>query len=170
MGNDPIINKTIERKNPENSPARQFKGEQSPHSPEQPINTKERDAVLHELEESQRQAPARELPAPTAPLAHFTPAEKEYKAVEGILEENLQQLYLDMPVEDRQRFKNAGEATADKIIALVRENGKNIVWKIIRLIADWLSMIPNIKKFYIEQEAKIKADKILEELNVNKYR
>ena len=36
------------------------------------------------------------------------------------------------------------------------------LFKIIDVIKKWLSIIPGINKFFLEQEAKIKTDKIME--------
>jgi hypothetical protein len=35
------------------------------------------------------------------------------------------------------------------------------VKKILALIRDWLKLIPGVNRFFLEQEAKIKTDKIL---------
>ena len=40
------------------------------------------------------------------------------------------------------------------------------VKKIIGLIIDWLNIIPNVNKFFVKQNAKIKTDKILELTNL----
>jgi len=34
--------------------------------------------------------------------------------------------------------------------------------KVLHLIRDWLKIIPGINKYFLEQEAKIKTDKIIE--------
>jgi len=52
------------------------------------------------------------------------------------------------------------EQTAFKIRELMR--GAHVkIKKIFRLIIEWLRMLPGVNIFFLEQEAKIKADKIL---------
>ena len=53
-----------------------------------------------------------------------------------------------------------GEETASKIAQLL-EAAKVKTRKIFDLIVKWLRIIPGINRFFLEQEAKIKADKIL---------
>ncbi|HZJ41757.1 MAG TPA: hypothetical protein VFD51_01950 [Patescibacteria group bacterium] len=54
----------------------------------------------------------------------------------------------------------AGEDTTAKINLLLNKT-KIKVDKIISLIKKWLKIIPGINHFFLEQEAKIKADKII---------
>jgi hypothetical protein len=80
--------------------------------------------------------------------------------VEKILEENLDELYLSLPADKQQQFKVKGEETTNKITQLLRE-AKATFKKIFRLIFAWLKIIPGVNRFFIEQEAKIKTDKII---------
>ncbi len=81
--------------------------------------------------------------------------------VERILEDNLLEVYLSMPPASRARFKAAGEATAMKIWALV-ERSKIKAKSVLKLIWDWLKLIPGVSRYFLEQEAKIKTDKIIQ--------
>ena len=54
-----------------------------------------------------------------------------------------------------------GEETANEISAMIR-NFKVKVGKVLKLIRDWLHTIPGVNRFFLEQEAKIKTDNILE--------
>lgn len=83
------------------------------------------------------------------------------KQIERLLEEGLADLYLELPDDKKQVFKKSGEETARKINNLI-ESGKAKAGKIIGLIKEWLSLIPGVNNFFIEQEAKKKADKIIE--------
>ena len=89
----------------------------------------------------------------------LTPKEQEIKAIESILSDGLGDLYKNLPVQRQQEFKKKGEETAGKIAVLL-QNAKTKIKKIINLIKNWLSMLPGVNKFYIEKEAKIKAEKL----------
>ena len=57
-------------------------------------------------------------------------------------------------------FKEEGEKTATKI-NIVLSSAKVKIKNIIDLIKNWLKFIPKINPHFLEQEAKIKADKII---------
>ena len=65
-----------------------------------------------------------------------------------------------MSKEDQEAFKKKGEETAGKIKELLK-SFKDKTKEIVKLIKSWLKMLPGVNKFFIEQEAKIKTDKIL---------
>lgn len=80
--------------------------------------------------------------------------------VENVLSENLGEIYLGMETGLRERFKQKGEEIARKIEEVVAK-GKARIKEIIEWVKDWLKMIPGVNKFFLEQEAKIKGDKIM---------
>jgi hypothetical protein len=80
--------------------------------------------------------------------------------IETILVEGLDQYYQSLPEALKEQFKKRGEETASKIEKII-ESTKIVVSKIFNLIVSWLRTIPGINKFFVEQEAKIKTDKIL---------
>lgn len=81
--------------------------------------------------------------------------------VEKILEEDLGELYAGLPPDAKPIFKKKGEEAAVQISDMVR-SFKLKVAQIIRLIREWLMTIPRANKFYLEQEAKIKTDNVVE--------
>lgn len=85
---------------------------------------------------------------------------EQEKQIEKTLEEGLEEIYLSMPPDKQAQFRAAGEETAKKINGLLA-HAKIKIKKIIALIKKWLSIIPGINKFFLEQEAKIKVDKIV---------
>lgn len=89
------------------------------------------------------------------------------KQIEEILSEDLTDLFLNMSPEQQEEFRAKGEETASKIRVLL-SSAKVGVKKILALITDWLKLIPGVNKFFLEQEAKIKTDKIL--LNAEDFR
>jgi len=86
--------------------------------------------------------------------------DKLEKEIEEVLSEDLQDMYLSMPQEKQKIFKEKGEETVSKIHQIVHATKFNAK-KVFHLIRDWLKMIPGINRFFLEQEAKIKTDKVL---------
>lgn len=84
-----------------------------------------------------------------------------HQSLEAILEEDLENLYFSMPEKKQQEFKIKGEQTAQQIAKLVT-TAKATFKKVFKLILNWLKIIPGVNKYFLEQEAKIKADRILE--------
>jgi len=100
--------------------------------------------------------PATATPAPTAVVK-----DEVMIQVEKILEEELGAYFETMPEEAKIRFKKKGEEVAGQISVMVR-TFRVKVKAVLHLVRDWLLTIPGVNKFFLEQEAKIKTDKILE--------
>ena len=80
--------------------------------------------------------------------------------IEDILEEDLKELYLSLPPKKQAEFRLKGEETRSRIRQLagsLKINAK----KIFQLIRTWLKVIPGVNRFFLEQAAKIKTDRIL---------
>lgn len=105
-----------------------------------------------------------EIPKPAPPLVSAKPLSavksKTYQEIENILAENLWNVYQNMDEVHKRIFKQQGEEVASKIEKLISEI-KIKVKEIFRLIKEWLEIIPKVNKFFLEQEAKIKTDKIV---------
>lgn len=125
-------------------------------APENPVSVKERAAIIKEVireaEESQGII--------SASRSRQISKERE-KKIEHILETGLDDIYLSMDSQLRLEFKTKGEETSRKINDMIA-SGKVKIKKIIELIKNWLKLIPGMNRFFIEQEAKIKADKIIQ--------
>lgn len=80
--------------------------------------------------------------------------------VEKVMEEGLKDAFKELTPLQRQEFKIKGEQTAYQIRDLLRATHIKVK-KIIKLIMEWLKMLPGINRFFLEQEAKIKTDKIV---------
>jgi len=80
--------------------------------------------------------------------------------VEKIMEEGLVDAFKELDTIEREEFKMKGEETAYQIRELLKATHVKIK-KIFRLLFSWLKLLPGINRFYLEQEAKIKADKIM---------
>lgn len=80
--------------------------------------------------------------------------------IEKIMEEGLADVFRELTPTQKQEFKRKGEQTANQIRLLY--NKTNIkVKKLFHLLLDWLKFLPGINRFFLEQEAKIKADKMI---------
>lgn len=126
---------------------------------------REAEPVEAPVEAAPEEQPApQEAPPPPAPVAvaPVAPAAKDPTTaqIEELLAEDLTDEFLNMSPEKQQEFKQKGEETAGKIREIL-EQAKVNARKIFDLIRDWLKLIPGVNKFFLEQEAKIKTDKIL---------
>jgi hypothetical protein len=110
-------------------------------------------------ENSEVSAPA-EAALPPPPPAQPSLSEIRYRQIESILEEDLADLFFRLDPQTQLEFKMEGEKTIqgiDKVLAQTKIRVK----KIVDLIRHWLKLIPGINRHFLEQEAKIKTDKIL---------
>lgn len=82
------------------------------------------------------------------------------KQIEKVLENDLAEIYMNLSPDKQREFKIKGEETARQINALLQKT-KVKAKEILDLIKKWLSVIPGVNKFFLEQEAKIKADEII---------
>lgn len=80
--------------------------------------------------------------------------------IESILASGLDTFFVHLSSEHQLRFKEDGEKTALKIREAVAKKSTKIK-DIVLLIIDWLKGLPGINRFFLEQEAKIKADTIM---------
>ncbi len=80
--------------------------------------------------------------------------------VEKILSSGLEDAYRELSTAQKQEFKIEGEKTAKAIRDILRSTRVKVK-KIFKLILKWLSILPGVSKFFLEQEAKIKAEKIV---------
>jgi len=126
--------------------------------------------------EQAAQAPSEQVFEAVPPVAAATPVappplpvvkDEVTQEIESILSEDLTDLFLKMSPEQQEEFRVKGEETASKIRVLL-SSAKVGVKKILGLITEWLRLIPGVNKFFLEQEAKIKTDKIL--LNSEDFR
>lgn len=86
--------------------------------------------------------------------------EQRAQAIDAILAEGLNEVFMKMDANRQAEFKKRGEETVKKINLLLDKTKINAS-KIIDLIKSWLKLIPGVSHFFLEQDAKIKADKII---------
>jgi len=77
--------------------------------------------------------------------------------IEKIMSEGLGDTFKQMDRIQQMEFKLKGEETAYKIRQILQSSHVRMK-SIFRLLLEWLKMLPGINRFYLEQEAKIKAD------------
>lgn len=87
------------------------------------------------------------------------------KQIEKVLESDLAEIYMNLSPDKQREFKIKGEEAARQINALLQKT-KVKAKEILDLIKKWLSIIPGVNKFFLEQEAKIKADEIMKLKNI----
>lgn len=109
--------------------------------------------------------PVVDTPAPRVePLAErvATPRTKSERlvAIENVMSIGLEELYAALPAEAQQSVKAEGEKTAHAIESLI-ESGKIAAKKVLHLLRGWLEKIPGVNAFFLEQESKIKTDRIM---------
>lgn len=97
---------------------------------------------------------------PTAVSAEV-PSDEVVEDVQQIMEEGLEEALTAMPEDARQRFLQKGKEIGLLIADMVRQY-KVEVKQVLRLLKEWLTTIPGVNKFFLEQDAKIKTDRILE--------
>ena len=145
---------TIERKQtvlPQEAPEAHF--EQPSEQPSQARQT----AAAQE-----RQVPRTPVAMPvhsTAPTS-VSVADPVLKSVEDILSDGLMDLYATFPEDRKAAFRKKGEQLAYTLRDLIVK-GKQKALDVLRLIRAWLHTVPGINAFFLEQEAKIKTDRIL---------
>jgi len=103
----------------------------------------------------------------TAAAAPAVPKDEVTLEVEKIMEQGLGAYYAKLPPQAKEKFKTKGEQTAHELSGMVR-NFKVKFKQALAMIRDWLLCIPGINKFFLEQEAKIKVDRIIELVEARK--
>lgn len=102
-----------------------------------------------------------------APSPSPAPKDDVTLRVEKIMEDGLGSYYDRLSPQAKVQFKRKGEETAVEISLMVRSL-KVKMHRVLRLLRDWLLTIPGVNKFFLEQEAKIKTDRILELVEARK--
>ncbi len=134
---------------------------------EQPETSREVEGTAEPAEDVQEQSEATESQevheepvSAQAPADVPVPAKDPIlKGIEEILSEDLTDLYLSLPDEKKPEFKARGEEVAITVKKMI-DDGKVRVRKVLDLIRGWLQLVPGVSRFFLEQEAKIKTDKL----------
>ncbi len=114
---------------------------------------------------TQKTEEAQPVERPAAPVVRrVAPAKTAQQLrdeqIDAILSDGLTDIYLKLPPKKQAEFRAGGEVAVKKISELLSHT-KVKIKQIVAIIKKWLALIPGINKFFLEQEAKIKADKII---------
>jgi hypothetical protein len=122
----------------------------------------EKQSVRSEASEiSNHQRPSNDVRVPVVASSEVSAEKTEtYRAIEQVLEHDLDAVFYTMNAEQQLVFKHKGEETASKIELLLQAT-KVKVNEIFNLIVAWLASIPGVNSFFLKQEAKIKTDQVL---------
>ena len=143
-------------------------------SPQPPLSEKSVDAEKkRETAVTGVQAEAMVVPSPAgivseqsggvtspSPLLQGEVKNEMLLAIERILEEELGEMYWQLPEKTQKEIRDEGERTAKKLASII-DSIRISAGKILRVIWKWLATIPNVNHFFLEQAAKIKTDKIV---------
>jgi len=80
--------------------------------------------------------------------------------IELIMSDGLADIYSTLDVTQQQAVKVEGEKAANEIEGLI-EQGAVVAKKVLSILRNWLTKIPGVNKFFLEQESKLKTDKIM---------
>ena len=146
--------------------------------PAQPEEEKTREEKENEAQKVSEQVQAKHgeqpKPAPAKFKRHYKPIpvvqDETVLKIEKILASGLDDQFANLSPIAKQEFKIKGEETAVKIKELMQSTHIKVK-KILYLIIEWLRILPGINKFFLEQEAKIKTDQLIElhQLQKNKH-
>ncbi len=149
-----------------NNPEKTVPGPEQPRSLPDILQEVEKIATFERAPTDERQV-SKVAPPPVVESATAAPApaprapDPVLLSVERILQEDLFDFYRTMSPDLQASFKTKGEETAAKIRKLVSRATVKAK-EILKLIVSWLKLIPGINAFFLEQESKIKTDKIIE--------
>lgn len=99
-------------------------------------------------------------PSAAPPVKKRSEKSELRKEIEEILAEDLEEVYMSLPQSARLKFRVEGEKAAAKIELLIQKT-KLAIMEVIKVIREWLLVLPGVNRFFVEQEAKIKADKLI---------
>ncbi len=120
------------------------------------VDTEKKSEKKDQKEEEEKIISSSATPTPII----ISSEEERRKQIDMILSDGLNDVFLSMTPKQQKKFQEEGIETVNKINKLLGQT-KIRVKKIIDLIRRWLKNIPKVNKYFLEQEAKIKTDKIL---------
>jgi len=127
---------------------------------ENKIDTSSLDRSLEKKTAATKEKSVRVAPVSSAAAVIDDYHLRREKEIEAYLSDGLSETFLAMSPVKQKEFKEEGEKTAKKINLLL-DAAKININKIIKLIRHWLSLIAGVNRFFLDQETKIKADKII---------
>ncbi len=121
-------------------------------------------------EEEKKQSTARKIAAkaPVPALIAPQPKSELLVEVEDILSEDMEDVFKNMSPDNQKKFKAKGEEIARTIWQMI-ETAKLHLKKVLTLLREWLKMVPGVNRYFLEQETKIKIDKIIDLVKKQKH-
>ncbi len=101
------------------------------------------------------------LAAPAQEQTSTPDKDEEIVMIENILSENISEIYKELSDAQKRSFRQKGEEISIKIKGMLKK-ARVATHEILNIIKEWLRMLPGISHYFLEQEAKIKTDKILQ--------
>ena len=98
--------------------------------------------------------------APAAASPQSPEKDEMTKGVESVLEEGLAETYKAMDLGSQNKFRDEGERVTGEIVGMMKK-AKVKARKVLDLIRGWLKIIPRVNPYFLDQEAKIKTDKVM---------
>lgn len=151
-------------------PAQEPQGGELRSFPEIPIPEMPPSEEAQEENAAVAQEPGEYAEGETAPAQEPREGEKPelLEHIEGLLSENLEELYLSLPDAEKIKFKTEGEKISQEIIKIMynsKLHEEDRFQKVHDTIREWLFILSqslqNLNEFFIENEAKIKTEKII---------
>ncbi|MCW1930290.1 MAG: hypothetical protein KIH62_003140 [Candidatus Kerfeldbacteria bacterium] len=102
-------------------------------------------------------AKGKSIPALPAQAVQKTAQREE---LEEILADRVAEVYQMLSPKEQEQFRKAGEEAVTKIEILMMQF-KATARAVVQIIRQWLRTIPRVNAFFLEQESKIKTDRVL---------
>ena len=113
-----------------------------------------------EQQEQQQTAPSDTAPRHVVVSEPVLEMNDEWKVqILSVLDENLEDAMSDMSPAKKEEFLAAKKELAGKIRSMLDEAVVQFA-AILLLVRKWLAMIPRVQTYFLEQESKLKTDKI----------
>ncbi len=111
--------------------------------------------------EEEKNIPAAPQAVAPAPAEQIPDKDEDIVMIENILSENISEIYKELSEAQKRAFRQKGEEVSLKIKGLLKK-ARVATHEILNIIKEWLRLLPGISNYFLEQEAKIKTDKILQ--------
>lgn len=144
------------KQNPEKRPFEQVEQPRSSEFSKSEIEFSNEKSADEQINESVKVKQSK----PLANSANFDAKSAFVRKVEGVMEEDMEEVYQSLSDADKLIFKKKGEETATYISQLLQST-KVKIQEIFNALINWLKYLPGISKAFILQEAKIKTDQLL---------
>ncbi|MBI2411416.1 MAG: hypothetical protein HYV32_06005 [Candidatus Kerfeldbacteria bacterium] len=128
---------------------------------EQEISYDQQQPAIPEVQRPGVRGTTTAVQQPVAPVAPIVPVKTAARVdIESILSDGLTKIYQSMTPEEQLKFRTKGEESASAIEQMMTTFSAT-ARRVLQLIRDWLATIPRVNKYFLEQESKIKTDRMM---------